>query len=286
MTPPIAGLTRRGAELDLDAPATNAPRRQRWRAPAIAMVAALLVSAAVGATLRTITADAPPPVLPQAELAFIEAHLDGNTVATLGLTVHNGGVTPVTVASFEADGVHSGHLSRRLDVTVPAKGMTAIRVSVTADCRRSIDASPLRAQVGMADGTTVTAVPSRELGSAGGLCRQVRAALPDGWWDPWEGVTVAPDGENLRLTLPALEPGAILSGVWVGKTIFAQQSLPVLVGNRYQPITLLPPPDCILDAEPRLPTGLHILIANGKSGLRDRYVVVGPALARWLLRRC
>jgi len=286
MTPPIVDLTRRGAELDLDSPASSGPRRQRWRGPAIATVAALLIGAGAGAALRTLTADAPPPVLPQAVLGFVEAHLDGDTVATLGVTVHNAGRAPVTVASFEADGIRAGHLSQPLHVTVPAGGTTTMRVTVAADCRKSIDATPMRAQLRMADGTTTTAVSSRQLGSAGGLCRQVRAALPDGWWDPWPGVKVEVAGDNLRLTLPPLGEGAILSGVWVGKTILTYPDPPEVVGDRYPPITLLGPTDCVLNGEPRVPTGLRILIAGTPSGLQDRYVVVGPDLARWLLRRC
>jgi hypothetical protein len=285
VTPPIVDFTRRGAELDLDAPATTAARRQRWRGPAVAAVAALLVSGAVGATLRTLTAAAPPPALPQAALTFVEAHLDGDTMATLGVTVHNAGQAPVTVASFEADGVRPGHLSHALGVTVPPEGTTTMRVTVVADCRRSIDVSPLRTQIRLADGTSVTAVPSHELKSAGGLCRRVRAELPDGWWDPWLGVTVEPDGENMRLTLPALDPGASLAGVWVGKTLLGYKTPPEPVGNTYRPLTLLPPSQCLLADEPRLPTGLRILL-TGRSGLRDRYVVVGPSLARWLLHRC
>ena len=283
MTPPIVDPTRRGAELDLDAPASTVPR-QRWRGPAIAMVAALLVGAGGGATLRTLTADPPPPVLPQVELGFVEAHLDGDTVATLGVTVHNAGRTPVTVASFEADGVHPGHLSQPLHVTVPSGGTSTMRVTVTADCRKSIDASPLAAEVRMTDGTTATAVPSRQLASAGGLCRQVRGALPDGWWDPWPGVKVEVTEAKLILTLPPLGDGANLSGVWAGKTILTYQERPELVGDRYPPITLLPPDVCL--PEPRLPTGLRILVAGTPSGLLDRYVVVGPTLARWLLRYC
>ena len=284
MTPPIVDL-RRGAELDLDAPPATVPRGRRWRGPAVALVAALLVSAGVGATLRTLTADPPPPALPQAELAFVEAHLDGNTVATLGVTVHNAGTAPVTVTSFEAEGIRPGRLSQPLDVTVQPEGTTSVRISVTADCRRSLDASPLHARLHMTDGTTVTAVPSRELASAGGLCRQVRAALPDGWWDPWTGVSVELDGDDLRLTLPRLDPGASLAGVWVGKTLLAYAAAPEPAGGTYRPITLVPPEGCILDTESRLPTGLRILL-TGRSGLRDRYVVVGPSLARWLLYHC
>jgi len=286
MTPPIVDLTRRGAELDLDSPASGGPRRQRWRGPAIATVAALLIGAGAGATLRTLTADAPPPVLPQAELSFVEAHLDGDTKATLGVTVHNAGRLAVTVASFEADGIHAGHVSQPLHVNVPSEGTSTVRITVDADCRKSIDATPLHAQLRMTDGTTTTAVPSRQLGSAGGLCRQVRAALPDGWWDPWPGVKVEVSGETLRLTLPPLGPGAILSGVWVGQTILTYPNPPKLVGDRYLPITFAAPGDCILDGERRLPTGLRILIAGTPTGLQDRYVVVGPDLARWLLRRC
>jgi hypothetical protein len=285
MTPPIVDLTRRGPELDLDAPAQTAPGRRRWRGPAIAVVAALLVGAAVGATLRTLTAAPPPPALPQAELAFVEAHLDGGTMATLGVTVHNAGTAPVTVASFEADGVRPGHLSHALDVTVPAEGTTTTRVTVAADCRRSINASPLRVQLRMTDGTSVTAVPSRRLDSAGGLCRQVRAELPDGWWDPWPEVTVEPDGESMRVTLPTLEPGTKLAGVWVGRTLLGYTPAAEPVAGTNPPIMLVLPDKCVLADEPRLPTGLRILLTS-RSGLRDRYVVVGPTLARWLLRRC
>lgn len=285
MTPPIVDLTRRGAELDLDAPAQSAPRRQRWRGPAVAVVAALLVGAAVGATLRTMTAAPPPPAIPQAELAFLEAHLDGDTMATLGVTVHNAGTAPVTVASFEADGVRPGHVSHALGVAVPPEGTTTMRVTVTADCRRSIDASPLRVQLRMTDGTSVTPVQSRQLDSAGGLCRQVRAELPDGWWDPWPEVAVVPAGESMRVTLPTLEPGTKLAGVWVGKTLLGYTPVPPPVAGAHPPIMLALPDKCVLDDEPRLPTGLRILLTS-PGGLRDRYVVVGPALAHWLLSRC
>jgi hypothetical protein len=285
VTPPVFDLTQRSAELDLDVPATGYRPRRAWRVPLVAAIAALLVSAAAGAAIRTLTAGSPPLALPQAELAFVEAHLDGETVATLRVTVHNAARAPVRVTSFEAEGIRDGHLSVPVDQVVPAEGTIAVRVSVSADCSRSINAKPLRAQLRFADGGTVTAVPSRDLVSAGGLCRQVRGAMPDGWLDPWPGVTIEPAGENLVLTMPPLEPGASLAGVWVGKTLLGYARAPEPVGDSYRPIVLVPPVVCLLDEESRMPTGLRILL-TGHGGLRDRYVVVGPDLARWLMRRC
>jgi hypothetical protein len=282
VTPPVIAPT--GAELDLDVPPLGARRRRRWFWPFAVVLTVVLVGAATGAALRTVTAGALPPTLPQAELGYVEAHLDGSTTATLRLTVHNPAESPVLVSDVVATGIAEGRISEPVRRTVEGGETAAVLFTVTADCNRSLTFTALDVQVRLADGTTVDAVPTRALASAGGLCRLMRAQLPDGWWDPWPEATARPVGDNLELTLPPLEPGRKLAGIWAGGTILDYGS-PELVGTAYPAITLKPPNGCVLDQARRMPTGLKVLL-TGTDGLRTRYVVVGPELARWLLRRC
>jgi hypothetical protein len=286
VTPPVFALQPgSGAELDLDSPTAHHAAGRRWRGPVALLVAVVLIGASIGAVTRTLTAGTPPPALPQAELGFAEAHLDGDTVATLRVTVHNSSAAAVTVTSFEAEGIHTERVTAAVGRQVPPHATTAILVPVSADCTRSLIFTDLNAVLHLGDGTTVRAVPDRDLASAGGLCRQLRAALPDGWWDLWSGVTVRPVGDNLELTMPALEPGASLAGVWIGQTLLAYAAAAEPVGDVYKPIQLLPPDRCIVASGDRVPTGLRILL-TGEGGLRNRYVVLGPDLARWIMRRC
>ena len=285
MTPVFALRQDDGPELDLDSPAVAPGVRRRHRGLLALLVAGLLLGAGAGAVTRTLTAGTPPPPLPQANLAFAEAHLDGDTIATLRLTVHNSAATAVTVTEFEADGIRTERITAPVRRTVAPHSTAAFLVPVAADCSRTLVFKALKAQLRLSDGTAVPAVAQRTLTSAGGLCRQVRAALPDGWWDPWAGVTLRPVGEYLELTLPPLNPGASLAGVWVGKTLLAYLHAAEPVGNRYKPILLVPPRDCVIANGERLPTGVRILL-TGEGGLRNRYVVIGPDLARWLLKRC
>ena len=285
MTPVFALRQDDGPELDLDSPAVAPGGRRRHRGLLALLVAGLLLGAGAGAVTRTLTAGTPPPPLPQANLAFAEAHLDGDTIATLRLTVHNSAATAVTVTEFEADGIRTERITAPVRKTVAPDSTAAFLVPVAADCSRTLVFKALQARLRMSDGTVVPAVPERALGSAGGLCRQLRAALPDGWWDPWAGVTLRPVGGYLELTLPPLDPSASLAGVWVGKTILAYAAPAEPVGNRYKPILLVPPRDCVIANGERLPTGIRVLL-TGDGGLRNRYVVIGPELARWLLQRC
>jgi hypothetical protein len=286
MTPPVFTLNPEpGAELDLDTPVTGPRRQRRWRGPLALFVAVVLVGASAGAVTRTLTAGTPPPPPPQAELSFATAHLAGDTVASLRLTVHNFGGSAITVTALEAEGIRDGRVTAAVDGTVPAGQTAAFLVPVDADCTRSLIFTSLEAQVRLADGETVPAVPDRVLASAGGLCRQLRAALPDGWWDPLPGVTGRVVGDRLELTLPPLDPGVKLAGVWVGQTLLATESPPVLVGTSYPSIRLLPPAGCPVATGDRVPTGVKIL-TTGNQRLRSRYSVIGPDLARWLLRGC
>jgi hypothetical protein len=283
VTPPVTAPT--GAELDLDNPPERARPRYRWRGPLAVAVAAVLVGAAAGAAVRAATAGTPPPALPQAEISFVEAHLDGSAVVTVRLTVHNSAPAPVVVSDFVAGGVATTQVTEHVNRPVPGHGTTSILASMTADCSRTLVFTPLKAQLRLGDGAVVDAVPQRELASAGGLCRLVRSELPDGWWDPWPQVTVRPVGEYLEVTMPALDAGASLAGIFAGQTIFAYVRAPEPLGNGYKPIYLLPPKGCVLSDTRRMPTGLKFLL-TGTGGLRTRYVPVGPELARWLLRRC
>jgi hypothetical protein len=118
VTPPVFALRPdEAAELDLDSPAVVPRARRRRRGTLALFVAALLVGAGLGAVTRTLTAGTPPPPLPQANLAFGGAHLDGDTVATLRVTVHNGADTAVTVTAFEADGIRAGRVTAPPAVT-------------------------------------------------------------------------------------------------------------------------------------------------------------------------
>ena len=71
----------------------------------------------------------------------------------------------------------------------------------------------------------------------------------------------------------------------MGKSLLSYAEAAEPVGNRYKPILLEQPRQCSIANGDRVPTGLNILLI-GKDGLRNRYVVVGPDLARWLLQRC
>jgi len=286
MRPPVFAIRPEdAAELDLDSPAAVPRARRRYRGTLALLVAALLIGASLGAVTRTLTAGTPPPPLPQAILTFGGAHLDGDTVATLRVTVHNSAATAVTVTAFEADGIRTGRVTERVRTTVEPHTTAAVLVPVAADCSRTLVFTALKAQLRLADGGVVPAVPDRTLASAGGLCRQLRAALPNGWWDPWAGVTLRPVGPHLELTLPPLDPGGSVAGVWVGKTLLSYATAAEPVGNRYKPILLVQPRNCVVANGDRVPTGLNILL-TGRGGLRNRYVVVGPDLARWLMQRC
>jgi hypothetical protein len=85
--------------------------------------------------------------------------------------------------------------------------------------------------------------------------------------------------------MPPLDPGASLAGVWVGPKLLDYTEAAQPVGNTYKPILLVPPRDCVVTNGARAPTGLSILL-TGRTGLRNRYVVIGPDLARWVMRRC
>jgi hypothetical protein len=288
VTPPVSALhPAPDAELDLDVAPVDPRPRGHWRAALALFLVAVLVGAASGAVLRTLTAGTPPPALPQAELGFVEGHLDGGTIATLRLTIRNGSPVPVAIDRFEAAGIRTDRVTVPVRRTVPGRGTTAMLLPVNVDCTRTLVFSALEARVILGDGTAVPAVTARRLAAAGGLCRQLRGELPEGWWDPWSGVTHRMVGDNLELTLPPVDPGVGLAGVWVGDTLLA--TVPprvVLVGNRYPPFQLMPPDHCVLGDGARMPTGVRILLAGGTRGLRTRYVVIGPDLARWLLRRC
>jgi hypothetical protein len=284
VTSPSLGL-RTDAELDLDSPVADRAARRRWRGPLALLVTAVLVGAAAGAVTRTLTANPPPPAPPQAELGFAEGHLDGGTVATLRLTVHNSASNPVTVTGFEADGVRAERVTQQVRRIVPGGETVMLLVPVTADCTRTLIFTPLEAVVRFADGGTVPAVPDRSLASAGGLCRQLRAELPDGWWDPWAGATARPVGDDLQVTLPPLDPGATIVGVWAGQAILSYTGPPAPAPDGSLSLVLAPPRHCVVSPGDRVPTGLRVLLTRGgENGLRMRHTPLGPEVARWLLR--
>jgi hypothetical protein len=219
----------------------------------------------------------------------------GRPVVILRLQVANLGTSRLRLTSLILTGVASGRVVLPLSHQVPSRTSVIVDVAVRADCPvRTTPALPqarLTFNSGPAGGTLVQT--TGVLRTPGGLCSLVDVDLPTGWQRPLIALSATPHGADLDVTLDDLSQqqvaGAVVDGRLLPTLFVGDQLLPASAQVKPGTPTLLrlrgPPPCVQTDRGDPAPSTVRIL-ADGREGIEQRLVVIGPELTRWLRTSC
>jgi hypothetical protein len=219
-----------------------------------------------------------------------------NAVIVLRLHVDNPGDQSLRLTGLQLDGVTGPTTRLPLNLVVTAQNSEAVDLTLRPDCS-SGRSSSLRGRLTVTDpqgsATSIPVVPSRPLSGLGGICSQLDNALPNGWQAPLPVITAKQQGDDLEITM------ADLSGAPIAGILDDHELLPtVFVGNQLVPssgqltpgkptkIELQGPPPCLaFSGRTPIPSTIGLL-AQGAEGVKQRLVLVGPALVNWILQGC
>ncbi len=231
-----------------------------------------------------------------ARLSLRGISLDGGPTVHLALEIANDRSAAVSVKGLRLHGAGLDGHDLRTQLVVPAGDRVLTEFTTGVSCpSRQFSPPGLSARLDLRTGADVPVTVTEPLGTFGGLCAAVFAALPSGWTQPVRVVSarlagtgaVSGAGEltGLDLVLDIGTPGTqLLSIALDGRPLTLAAGFPRQVVGGLE--ILLPPPalHCAdLSHRDRLPTGVQLTVRAPGGDLALRYAPVGTLLSAWLL---